>query len=141
MDGKISQNVSDHLRPPIVAVLGHVDHGKTTLLDFIRNTHLAQKEFGGITQNISASQVATKGSKSITFIDTPGHAAFSEMRSRGAKLADIAILVVATDDGVKPQTKEALNFIREVGVPFIVAATKSDLPYVSVEKVNDGKVR
>src|SRR4030066_67110 len=98
-------------RPPIGVVLGHVDHGKTTLLDKIRNTHIQDKEAGGITQKIGASQITTKDSKKITFIDTPGHAAFSNMRSRGAEVADIAILVVAADDGVKPQTAEALETI------------------------------
>ncbi|OGM22743.1 hypothetical protein A2961_03160 [Candidatus Woesebacteria bacterium RIFCSPLOWO2_01_FULL_39_21] len=128
-------------RPPIVTVLGHVDHGKTTLLDYIRKTSLAKKEAGGITQNIGASVITTqKGlpqgvGKEITFIDTPGHAAFSNMRSRGVKLADIAILVVASDAGVKPQTEEALNYITEVNAPFIVALTKVDLPSAEIEKV------
>lgn len=124
-------------RQPIVTVLGHVDHGKTTLLDVIRKTSVAQKEAGGITQSMGASVVATKEGKKITFIDTPGHAAFSEMRSRGAKLADIVILVIAGDDGVKPQTKEALQHIREADIPFIVAVTKMDLPSASVETVQD----
>lgn len=109
-------------RPPIVVVLGHVDHGKTTLLDAIRKTNVAGKEAGGITQSIGASVVS-----GITFIDTPGHAAFSKMRSRGANVADIAILVVAMDDGVAPQTKEALQIIREAKIPFVVAGTKSDI--------------
>lgn len=135
MDNEAFKEKKIQARPPIVAVLGHVDHGKTTLLDYIRKTHVALKEAGGITQSISVSGITTKDGKSITFIDTPGHAAFSAMRSRGAKSADIAILVVASDDSVKPQTKEALNFIREVGIPFIVAATKIDLPSGSVEKV------
>jgi translation initiation factor IF-2 len=118
-------------RPPIVTVLGHVDHGKTTLLDAIRKTNVASREVGGITQSIGASVVEISDGKKagkITFIDTPGHAAFSKMRSRGAKVADIAILVVATDDGIKPQTKEALGFILEEKIPFFVALTKSDLP-------------
>src|SRR3990172_9930291 len=114
-------------RPPIVVVLGHVDHGKTTLLDAVRNTNVASREAGGITQSIGASQVTTKKGKKITFIDTPGHAAFTKMRSRGAKVADIAILVVASEEGVKPQTKEALQIIKEAKVPYIVAATKIDL--------------
>ncbi|MBI3443160.1 GTP-binding protein [Candidatus Woesebacteria bacterium] len=122
-------------RPPIVTVLGHVDHGKTSLLDAIRKTNIAIREAGGITQSIGASLVTTKDGKKITFLDTPGHAAFSQMRSRGAKVADIAILVVAADDGVKPQTKEALQFIKEAQIPFIVAGTKVDLPTANVEKV------
>lgn len=122
-------------RPPIVTVLGHVDHGKTSLLDFIRKTSVTKKEAGGITQSIGASVVQTKDGSTITFIDTPGHAAFSNMRSRGAKVADIAILVVAGNDGVMPQTKEALEMILASNIPFVVAATKSDLPGFSLEKV------
>jgi translation initiation factor IF-2 len=125
-------------RPPIVTVLGHVDHGKTTLLDAIRKTNIAAKEVGGITQSIGASVVETRDGKKIgkiTFIDTPGHAAFSKMRSRGAKVADIAILVVASDDGIKPQTKEALGFILEEKIPYIVALTKIDLPSSDPESV------
>jgi translation initiation factor IF-2 len=120
-------------RPPIVVVLGHVDHGKTTLLDAIRKTNVAAGEAGGITQSIGASvvdlpaQAGTKDKKKITFIDTPGHAVFGKMRSRGAKVADIAILVVAQDDGVAPQTKEALQIIKEAGLPFVVAGTKADV--------------
>ena len=120
-------------RPPIVVVLGHVDHGKTTLLDAIRKTSVASREAGGITQAIGASVIETKDKKKITFIDTPGHAAFAKMRSRGAKVADIAILVVAQDDGVQPQTKEALEIIREAALPFIVAGTKSDVAGVSAD--------
>jgi translation initiation factor IF-2 len=114
-------------RPPIVVVLGHVDHGKTTLLDAIRKTSVASREAGGITQAIGVSVVDTKDGKSITFIDTPGHAAFTKMRGRGAKVADIAVLVVAQDDGVQPQTKEALQIIRDAKVPFLVAGTKADV--------------
>jgi translation initiation factor IF-2 len=120
-------------RPPIVVVLGHVDHGKTTLLDAIRKTNVAAREAGGITQSIGASlvdlpaQAGTKDKKKITFIDTPGHAAFGKMRSRGAKVADIAILVVAQDDGVAPQTREALQIIKEAALPFVVAGTKADV--------------
>ena len=117
-----------NLRPPIVTILGHVDHGKTTLLDAIRKTNVAGKEAGGITQSIGASIVTTKEGRRITFIDTPGHAAFSRMRSRGAKVCDIALLIVASDDGVKPQTKEAIDIIREANIPFIVVLTKTDLP-------------
>lgn len=122
-------------RPPIVTVLGHVDHGKTTLLDRIRNTNIATREAGGITQNIGGWQVKTKIGKEITFIDTPGHEAFQKMRSRGAKLADLAILVVAADDGVMLQTKESIKLIKEARIPFIVAITKVDLPGAQPERV------
>lgn len=120
-------------RQPIVVVLGHVDHGKTSLLDAIRKTSVASREAGGITQAIGASVVTTKEGKNITFIDTPGHAAFTKMRGRGAKVADIAILVVAQDDGVQPQTKEAIQIINDSKIPFIVAGTKSDVAGVSAE--------
>ncbi|MBL7036363.1 GTP-binding protein [Candidatus Microgenomates bacterium] len=126
-------------RQPIVTVLGHVDHGKTTLLDTIRETSVQIKEAGGITQAIGASVVTTKdgnkpgAGKKITFIDTPGHAAFSSMRSRGSKLADIAILILDGSDGVKPQTKEALELIKKAEIPFIVVITKTDLPTSSVD--------
>src|SRR3990167_10641797 len=123
------------IRPPIVTVLGHVDHGKTSLLDAIRKTNVASRETGGITQSIGASVVETKDGKKITFIDTPGHAAFTKMRSRGAKVADIAILVVAQDDGVAPQTKEAIEIIRGVKLPFIVAGTKADVAGVNAESI------
>lgn len=109
-------------RQPIVVVLGHVDHGKTTLLDALRKTSVASREAGGITQGIGASVV-----NEITFIDTPGHAAFSKMRGRGAKLADIALLIIAQDDGVKPQTLEAIQIIKDANLPFIVVGTKNDV--------------
>ncbi len=125
-------------RPPVVAVLGHVDHGKTTLLDAIRATNVASREHGGITQSIGATSVGTKEGRTITFIDTPGHEAFSQMRSRGAHSADIAILVVAADDGVKPQTIESIRQIKEAGIPFAVAVNKIDLPTGDVEKVKQG---
>jgi translation initiation factor IF-2 len=129
------------IRPPIVVVLGHVDHGKTSILDKIRQTKIAEREAGGITQHIGAYQVEhpLKGSgqvKKITFLDTPGHEAFTAIRSRGAKVADIAILVVAADEGVKPQTKEAIQIIKSAEIPFIVAINKVDK-----EGANSSRVR
>lgn len=121
-------------RPPVVVVLGHVDHGKTALLDTIRKTNVAAKESGGITQHIGAYQVTAKG-KVITFLDTPGHEAFTAIRSRGAKVADVAILVVAADEGVKPQTKEAIRIIKETETPFIVAINKIDKEGANTQKV------
>lgn len=123
-------------RPPIVTVMGHVDHGKTSLLDALRDTSVVDSESGGITQHIGASQITIKDKK-ITFIDTPGHAAFTEMRSRGGKAADIVILVVAANDGVMPQTKEAISHAKASGVPIIVAINKIDLPNVNTQKVKN----
>ncbi|WPL39873.1 translation initiation factor IF-2 N-terminal domain-containing protein [Malacoplasma iowae] len=121
-------------RPPIITIMGHVDHGKTTLLDTIRKTNVASNEAGGITQNIGAYQVNWKNNV-ITFFDTPGHEAFSSMRARGADLTDIVILVVAADDGLKPQTEEAIDHAKYAKVPIIVFINKMDKPNPNVEKV------
>ena len=124
-------------RPPIVTVMGHVDHGKTTLLDVIRETNVAISEHGGITQRIGAYQVEYKNRK-ITFIDTPGHEAFTSIRARGARVTDIAVIVIAANDGIMPQTVEAINHAKEAGVPIISAINKIDLPDADPEKIKKG---
>lgn len=129
---------SNNSFPPVVTVLGHVDHGKTSLLDAIRKSNIAASEHGGITQRIGASSIKTihEGKeRTITFIDTPGHETFAKMRSRGVRVADIALLVVAANDGVMPQTKESIQLLKASKIPFIVTITKSDLPEKNIQKV------
>lgn len=133
MEKKNSQNLK---RSPVIVVVGHVDHGKTSLLDYIRKTNVTAKEAGGITQSVGAYEIEHDGKK-ITFIDTPGHEAFSKMRLRGAQAADIGILVVAADDGVEVQTKEAVKALQDSKTPFIVAVTKVDKPNADLEKVKN----
>ena len=129
-----SQAQGDEIKPPVVTILGHVDHGKTTLLDKIRQTAVAESEFGGITQKLSAYKLKYKDSF-ITFLDTPGHEAFYTLRSRGAKVTDIAIIIIAADDGIMPQTEESIKHAQAAGVPMIIVISKIDLPGADVEKV------
>ena len=130
---KEKNTIEDSIRPPIVTFMGHVDHGKTSILDAIRKTNVQGDEYGGITQHIGAYQI-TYNSKKITFIDTPGHEAFTQMRARGGRAADIVVLVVAADEGVKPQTQEAVSHIKAAKVPIVVAINKIDKPGADVQK-------
>ena len=139
----MTKEKTEHIieRSPVIVVMGHIDHGKSTLLDYIRKTNVVEGEAGSITQHVSAYEVIHKNvngdDKRITFIDTPGHSAFSAMRSRGANIADIAILIISAEDGVKPQTLEAYNSIQEAKIPFVIAINKIDKPNANIQKVKN----
>ena len=128
---------NDTPRPPVVTIMGHVDHGKTSLLDYVRNTKVTAAESGGITQHIGAYEVSIKDQRKIIFLDTPGHAAFTAMRARGAQVTDIAVIVIAADDSVMPQTEEAINHVKNAGVPFLIAITKIDKEHAVSETIRE----